>query len=52
MVNTNLKQNDRMDVNNLPSTEQGVKTQPKQDKSVSLIFHRFDRLSVTCRFVS
>ena len=41
MVNANLKHNDRMGVNNLPSTEQAVKTQPKQDKSVSLIFHCF-----------
>ena len=27
--------------NNLPSTEQAVKTQPKQDKYFSFIFHRF-----------
>ena len=27
--------------NNLPSTEQAAKTHPKQDKSFSLIFHRF-----------
>ena len=26
---------------NLPSTKQAVKTQPKQDKSFSFIFHRF-----------
>ena len=32
--------------NNLPSTEQAVKTQPKQDQSFLFIFHRFDRLSV------
>ena len=31
--------------NNLPSTEQAAKTQPKQDKSFSFIFHRFNRLS-------
>ena len=29
------------DANNLPNTEQAVKTQPKQDKSFSWIFHRF-----------
>ena len=28
---------------NLPSTEQAVKTQPKQDKSFFFIFHRFYR---------
>ena len=26
---------------NLPSTEQAVKTKPKQEKSFSFIFHRF-----------
>ena len=26
---------------NLPSSEQNAKTQPKQDKSFSFIFHRF-----------
>ena len=31
---------------NLPSTEQGVKTQAKQDKSSSFIFPRFDCLFV------
>ena len=29
------------DANNPPSTEQAVKTKPKQDKSFSFIFHRF-----------
>ena len=30
-----------IDANNLPSTEQATKTQPKQGKFFSLIFHRF-----------
>ena len=29
------------DANNLPSTEQAVKTQPKQDKYFSFFFHHF-----------
>ena len=29
------------DANNLPSTEQAVKTRPKQDKSFSFIVHHF-----------
>ena len=33
--------NNVKDANNLPSTEQAVKTQPKQYKSFSFIFHRF-----------
>ena len=30
-----------MQINNLPCTEQAVKTKPKQGKSFSFIFHRF-----------
>ena len=38
--------NNVKDADNLPSTEQYVKAQPKQDKSFSFIFHRFWPLSV------
>ena len=32
---------DTQDANNLPNTEQAVKTKPKQDKSFSFIFQCF-----------